>query len=293
MTGYGRGTSAAGDVEVTVEARTLNHRYLEINLRLSGQYAFIEPHIRKTVRKFMSRGKADVTVTVKDRREKKRSLSINKSLLRRYLEIEKELSDTFGLSGSLGLDYFVTLNGIISVDEAELPQGPVARSVTAALDEAMKGVCRMRRAEGKSIERYLSKSARGLGTLNKKIDRLSGGNKVLMGKKMKERIEEYLKPGLTPSAMLDDRLAVEIALLADKLDISEEVSRIGSHLEQFIENLRSRAEPVGRKLDFILQELHREFNTIGSKSQSDKILSLVIEGKAHLEKMKEQVQNVE
>lgn len=293
MTGYGRGSTTSGDVEVTVEVKSLNHRYLEMSIRLSSSLSFLEPPIRDRIRKFVNRGKIDATVTVKDKRERARNLTINKSLLHGYLGIEKELRDTFGLSGSLSLDRVISINGIVSVEEVEPDDGPVTRMVLKATEEAMRGVSQLRRAEGKAIGKYLKETARILRSLNRKITSLSDESKRVMGVKMQERIAEFISPELASTEIFNDRLALEIAVLADKLDISEEVARIKSHLDQFVSNLRIRTGSVGRKLDFILQELNREFNTIGSKSQSDQITGIVIEAKAHLEKMREQVQNVE
>ncbi|NIS74659.1 MAG: YicC family protein [Deltaproteobacteria bacterium] len=293
MTGYGRGSTTSGDVEVTAEVKSLNHRYLEMNVRLSSSLSFLEPPIRDRIRKFVNRGKIDATVTVKDRRERARKLAINEYLLHGYLGIEKELRDTFGLSGSLSLDRVISLNGIVSVEEVEPDDGPVARMILKATEEAMRGVSQMRKAEGKAIAKYLKETARILRSLNGKITSLSEESKRVMGVKMQERIAEFISPELASSEIFNDRLALEIAVLADKLDISEEVARIESHLDQFVNNLRIKTGSVGRKLDFILQELNREFNTIGSKSQSDQIPGIVIEAKAHLEKMREQVQNVE
>jgi uncharacterized protein (TIGR00255 family) len=293
MTGYGRGTSSSGDVAVTVEVRTLNHRYLEIAIRLSSNYYFMEPLIRDAVREYISRGKTDVTVTVKDNRERPKDLTINESLLRGYLAVERELKDKFGLTGSLGVEKALSINGVVSVEEVEPEQDPVAELVLSSLKEAMAGVCQMRRREGKSIEKHLRSGTKTLKSINGKIGKLSEGNKKIMGDKLKERIAECLEQPGTSIDSLEERLAVEIAVLADKLDVSEEVERIGSHLEQFQQNLRVKTGSVGRKLDFIIQELNREFNTIGSKSQSAEIPALVIEAKAHLEKMREQAQNVE
>jgi uncharacterized protein (TIGR00255 family) len=293
MTGYGRESTTSGDVEVTAEVKSLNHRYLEMNVRLSSNLSFLEPPIRDKIRKFVNRGKIDATVTVKDRRERARKLAINESLLHGYMGIEKKLRDTFGLSGSLSLDRVISLNGIVSVEEVEPDDGPVARMVLKATEEAMRGVSQMRKAEGKAIGKYLKETARILRSLNGKITSLSKESKRVMGVKMQERIAEFISPEIASSEIFNDRLALEIAALADKLDISEEVARIKSHLDQFVSNLRIKTGSVGRKLDFILQELNREFNTIGSKSQSDQITGIVIEAKAHLEKMREQVQNVE
>jgi uncharacterized protein (TIGR00255 family) len=293
MTGYGRGSTTSGDVEVAAEVKSLNHRYLEMNVRLSSSLSFLEPPIRDRIRKFVNRGKIDATVTVKDRRERARKLAINESLLHGYMGIEKKLRDTFGLSGSLSLDRVISLNGIVSVEEVEPDDGPVARMVLKATEEAMRGVSQMRKAEGKAIGKYLKETARILRSLNGKITSLSKESKRVMGVKMQERIAEFISPELASSEIFNDRFALEIAALADKLDISEEVARIKSHLDQFVSNLRIKTGSVGRKLDFILQELNREFNTIGSKSQSDQITGIVIEAKAHLEKMREQVQNVE
>ncbi len=293
MTGFGRSTRSSGDVHVTIEVRTLNHRYLEVGVRLSSSYYFMEPLIRDLVRSRISRGKADVTVTVKDKREKTKKLTVNESLLGGYLEVESELRETFGLSGSLGVEKAMSINGIVSVEEIEPEEDPVTELVLSAAGEAMDSVCQMRRKEGKTIEKQLVSGTRSLTSLNKKIERLSEGDKKVMGERLKERIREFMEEGEASAESFHERLSLEIAILADRLDISEEVRRIGSHLLQFQENLRSKTPGVGRKLDFIIQELNREFNTISSKSQSAKIPALVIEAKAQIEKMREQVQNVE
>lgn len=293
MTGYGRSSSVSGDVEVTVEVKTLNHRYLEISPRISIPHTSLDPLIRERVRKYMERGKADITVSVKDKRSKARKFSINEPVLRGYLEVEEELRSTFGLPGSLGMEKALTLNGVLDVEEIEHEEDPVADLVSASLEEALREVCRMRKVEGEAIGKFLGKKKRSLTIIIRKIEGLSEENKHIMGIKLRERVSEFLEKAGSSLENSGERLAAEIAILADRLDISEEVKRVHTHIDQFGKTLRARKGAVGRKLDFIIQELNREFNTIGAKSQSSDIQVLVIEGKALIEKMREQVQNLE
>ncbi len=292
MTGFGRGSRAAKGLEVVVEVRSLNHRYLEIHVRVPQIYSFIEGNVRKMVKDCMSRGKVDVSFFIKDRREKALNLQLNNSFIKGYMELVSLLNESYGLKGDLEVQDILSMNGSVSLEEVEEENDGVQRMIIDSLRDALKGVSEMRSEEGTSMENDISRRIGTLRKLREEISAMSGDHRKAMGERLIERIKEFAE-SLRKEQIDDGRIAGEIALMADKLDISEELKRIESHIDQFHTSVLSDESSKGRKLDFILQELNREFNTISSKSQSADISAKVVEAKAQLEKIREQVQNIE
>ncbi len=292
MTGFGRATRRTKGLEVGVEVRTLNHRYLEIHVRVPQIYSFVEGNIRKMVKDCMCRGKVDVFCFVKDRREKALNLQLNDSFIKGYLDLVSILNDSYDIKGTLEVQNILSMNGSVSLEEVEEDSDVVPKMMIDSLREALEGVSVMRSEEGTSMENDISRRIDILRALREEISGLSADHKQAMGKRLIERIEEFAA-SLGKEEIADGRIAGEIALMADKLDIAEELKRIESHIGQFHRCLLAEESTKGRKLDFILQELNREFNTISSKTQSADISGKVVEAKAQLEKIREQVQNIE
>ncbi len=293
MTGFGRSSLAEGDLHVLVEIRTLNHRYLEVNVRIPPLYSLLEPHIRGILKEKLFRGKVEVWVTVKDRRERPIRLRLNDSLVRGIVVASNELKETHGVEGKLEVRDLLSFRDVLSIEEEEVEgHEGVSRLVDKCLRNALESAVKMRVEEGQALSGEMKKGIRKLKSLRQKVKSLMGTHKLEMAERVNERIREMLVMA-KDEGYLEEKLAVEVALLADKLDVSEEMERIKSHLTQFLKTVRGKETTKGRKLDFIIQELNREFNTIGSKAQSGEISRRVIEAKAQMEKLREQVQNIE
>ena len=288
MTGYGKGESLSAQGSFTVEIRSVNHRYGEVSARMPRAFLAQENDIKRLVSSVLKRGKIDVTVQWEEASGADSIPQVNRELAACYCETFRQLSGELGLPGEVPLALILAQKGVLrdsgtTIDEAGLlPQlTDAVRSATAAIDS-------MRMREGEALAADLLTRRRQLGEWVEQIRVRTPLMVAEYQQKLSARLEQLLGDvELDPS-----RLAQEVALLADRCDITEELVRLNSHFAQFDEDMRLK-EPVGRKLDFLMQEMNREVNTIGSKANDAVIASLVIQVKAEMEKMREQVQNVE
>ncbi|MDA8405491.1 MAG: YicC family protein [Deltaproteobacteria bacterium] len=288
MTGFGRGSQITGDVEVVTEIRAVNHRFLDMFIRLPKTYSCFEPQIRKIVSDKINRGKFEITVTRSGAKGPLTELSLDHELADRYHKCLMELKDRYGLAGEITVADMLTLKEIVSssdnIEGLEQEWNLVENSVThalVALDE-------MRKTEGfalwKDIETHLISISETIDLITPLVDQISSEARVRLEKKVRE-----MTGGLEID---DDRMLQELALIAERSDVSEELTRLKSHVEQFLA-FGKEGSPLGRKLDFLLQELHREVNTLGSKSASTDISAQVVHIKTEVEKIREQTQNIE
>ena len=288
MTGYGKGEGSHAGGRFVVEVRCVNHRYGEITVKLPRALLQFENDLKKRVAEKLSRGKIDVFIQV----EGALSLGVpvaNLPLARGYYRAFNSISEALGLDGEVDLALIASQRDVITVSaEAEAGFDALPEELLAALADALRQVDEMRLFEGESL----------LADFQKRRELLSGhiarvGERApLVVAEYAARLKERVCQLCSDTGVSEDRLALEVALLAEKCDITEELVRLESHLRQFDETL-GRSEPVGRKLDFLLQEINREVNTIGSKANDATIASLVVELKGELEKIREQVQNIE
>ena len=288
MTGYGKGESLHEGGRFIVELRCVNHRYGEVTVKLPRALMQFENEIKKRVAERLVRGKIDVFIQV----ENAVALGVptaNLPLARGYLKAFNSIKEALGLEGEVKLSMIASQRDVVTVAaEAEASLEEMPAELTAALEEALRRVDEMRLFEGESLFADFKKRREVLAQL---IGRVAARSPMVVAEyaeRLKERISQLLSDGALP----EERLALEVAILADKCDITEELVRLESHLRQFDETL-TRDEQVGRKLDFLLQEINREVNTIGSKANDAQIASVVVELKAELEKIREQVQNIE
>jgi uncharacterized protein (TIGR00255 family) len=290
MTGFGDGSSQKGSIRVAVEVRTVNHRFLDLHVRLAREYAFLEAEIQPLVRSMLRRGRAEVSVMIQSARPADRLL--DPDIARGYVEAAGKLRDEFHLSDSLDLKTLMLLPGVVRGREdswaPDLHDGALSETLAQSLRAALEGVLAMRRREGEALKTEMSKHLAGIGEKISAVRALVAANVNDCHKRLEERLSFFL----ADRQMDPQRLAQEVALLVERSDISEEVSRMQSHLEQFT-TLLEEASDVGKKLDFLLQEMQREVNTILSKAANFEITSLGIAMKADIEKLREQVQNVE
>ena len=289
MTGFGRNEYAVGGREYTVEVKTINHRYLDFNIRLPRQFSFFEDYIRKIVPKYISRGKVDVNIQFSSFGDELKSIKFDENLISLYLNEAKVIEEKFGIKNDLSFCRVMQLPDVVKVDD-DKDEEQLVNELSEALTGALEKLKSMREVEGNNLYKDLTAKTANLLTILSKIEEKSKLVVVEYKTKLKERVDELLKDVNT---QLDDtRLATEVAIFADKASIDEEIVRFKSHIKQFNHTLELD-EPVGKKLDFIVQELNRETNTIGSKANDLDISSSVIELKNEIEKIREQIQNIE
>ena len=288
MTGYGKGSAEAEGRTVTVELKSVNHRFLDINVRLPRHIAFAEDTVRRGLGEHFSRGHIDVFINYLNTRSDARAVRIDKDLLGAYLVSAREAAATFGLTDDITLSAALKLPDVSEVVEADEDRDSVNALVTEALNIAMEELAGMRQAEGERLKADLAARVDTVLALTEKIAVRAPLVVEEYRQKLNERIESLLETGDIDRA----RLATEVALFADKAAIDEEIVRLNSHVTQ-IRLLFTAEEPVGRKLDFLVQEFNREFNTIGSKANDGTLTGYVLSGKNEIEKIREQVQNIE
>lgn len=288
MTGFGRGRHSAGDVEVVAEIRAVNHRFLDISLRVPKIYACFEPEIRKLVSSEVHRGKVDVTVSRTGGKSAFMDVMLDEHLAAGYYGCLKELKEKLSLGGDITLADMLTLKEIVVPIEREEAIEQERVLVEASLKQALGAMGEMKEAEGAALWRDIEARLLAIRDTARLIEPLADQVTVAAKERLERRIAE-----LTGGLELErDRLLQEVALLADRSDVTEELTRLASHVDQFLA-FGKEGSPLGRKLDFLLQELHREVNTVGSKAASTEISSHVVAMKAEVEKIREQTQNIE
>jgi len=288
MTGFGAARVEAGGETLGVELRAVNGKFCEVKARLPRELASLEPELVKAVKARVSRGVIDVFVRREGADEKSVQPRVDLPLAAAYAKALRELKDELGLSGEPTVHDLAALEGVISLGEAAADAAALSAALQRALSQALDALEQMRRREGEALARDLSARFDGIEKSAAEVKRLAPMQVEAVRERLAARIAE-----LTRGVALDPaRLAQEVALFADKTDVAEELTRLASHLAQARELVKSDA-PSGRKLEFLVQEVNREINTIGSKSQHASIASLVVEMKAELERVREQVQNVE
>ena len=290
MTGYGRAEAILDGQKYTVEIKSLNHRFLEISLRLPASLSALEMEIKKKIGEPLLRGKIDVSIRrdVQSSAENGQYLALNLQLAQNYFNLLMQLKQSLNLQDDIRLEMIAGQKDVFQM--AELPQDDSAlwQGLTAVLEEALAGMMEMRRREGEVLSRDLSARLDLMTQLLSRIEAKAPQVVLEYQKRLTDRVRE-----LTSGLVVDEsRLSQEVAILAEKSDITEEIVRLRSHFGQFLEML-DREEAIGRKVDFLIQEMNREVNTIGSKSSDADISKQVIEIKSELAKLREQVQNLE
>lgn len=290
MTGYGRGTASTHGRKITIEVRAVNNRYLDCSIKLPRALIFAEDALKKRVSQSVSRGKVDVFVTVESQEAGAMEVMVNEPLAKSYLSALRQL---FVLGGGMVKDCFYATDlarmpDVLTVTKAEENLEQLSADLTAVLDLALEDFDRMRREEGEKLAQDVLHRADAIEKLLEQVEARSPQTVTEYRAKLEARIREVLE-----NKQLDEsRILTEAALFADKVAVDEETVRLHSHLDQLRQMLK-QGGAVGRKLDFLIQEFNREANTIGSKCSDLEISRVVVDLKAEIEKIREQVQNIE
>jgi uncharacterized protein (TIGR00255 family) len=288
MTGFGRAAIRRGDVQVAAEARSLNQRFLELKLSLPRGWGDHEAEVRKLVQSVVARGRVEVTIRVLALKPPQTRLQVDERLAKSYVAELRRLAKRLGLSGSPGIEAILERPEIFRVTEQE-SEGPTGVELgLRVLKRALGALDAERKREGSSMARDMASHLRGLEAAVPKIAKLAEKSRA----QIMAAFETRMRALLENVPINEKRLHEEAAAAAQRADISEELARLHAHLEA-LRTLLRKTEPVGKEIEFLLQEVNREVNTIGAKSQNAELSRLAVEMKGGLEKMREQVQNVE
>ena len=287
MTGYGRRQLQVDGREMTVEVKTVNHRFLDIGFRMPRNLSFLEEPVRTKLSEVLKRGHADVFLNYRNNREDAREVAVDEPLLLLYRQVLQRMEALSEASNDVSLSHYMTLPDVLRVTEREEDRDAVTSLLAKTLELVLSDVVAMREKEGEALSADLHFHLCQLEQLAAKIAEKAPQVAQLYRERLELRLAEVVITPVEPQ-----RLAQEVALFADRCAIDEELSRLSSHIQQMRSCLKSDGE-AGRKLDFLVQELNREVNTIGSKASDVEITGWVVAAKCEIEKLREQVQNIE
>ena len=288
MTGYGRARQTLHGRDITVEVRSVNNRYLDCTVKVPRTYIFAEDAVKSRVQKAVSRGKVDVFITIDATAADETVVAVNEPLARGYYEALTKIRDMFSLEGELTAAVLAKFPDVLTVTKAEEDLESVAGDICAVLDEALEAYNAMRAVEGVKLCEDIAGRVTTIETVVGKVEERSPQTVAAYREKLTARMQE----GLQSTTIDESRILTEAAIFADKIAVDEETVRLRSHIAQLRAMLKSD-QPVGRKLDFLIQEVNRECNTIGSKCNDLTVARDVVNMKAEVEKIREQVQNME
>ncbi len=288
MTGFGRGQTEENGYQVSCEIKGVNHRFFDPYIRMSRRYNSLEENIKEELKKYVNRGRLELNINIEKTGESQRNIKVDNELAIAYHGYLKELAEKLDISPEIKIIDLFRLPEVVSLKEQEEDLEVLWPVLQSAISMAMLSLVDMRIKEGKNLERDIVYRNGLILSITEKLEMRSPSVAGEYGTKLRQRIAEWV-----PADMLDEqRLMQEVAIFADKSNITEEIIRLKSHI-QHMEELMQSQEPVGRKGDFLLQEMFREINTIGSKANDLEMNRLVVDAKAELEKIREQIQNIE
>lgn len=288
MTGYGKSEQTIDSLNVTVEIKSVNHRYFEFSARVPREYGFLEEKLKKYCNSLITRGKVECYVSVEDLEEREMEVNVNETLAAGYVKALKELSERFGLKDDISAVTLSRYPDVITLHKASEDEERIWNAVKTIAETAVSKFIEMRETEGSKLRGDILSRADYIIECVEFIEGRSPETVREYNEKLKQRMKELLGD----AAVDEQRLLNEAAIYADKIAVDEETVRLRSHISQLREFMNS-SEAIGRKLDFLVQEINREANTIGSKAQDVDIAKKVIAIKAEVEKIREQVQNIE
>ena len=288
MTGYGRAVETVNGREFTVELRSVNNRYLDCSVKLPRSLSFGEDAVKQAVKNTISRGKVDVFLSVRSEGAADVKVTLNEAMAEGYLAAMKQMAQTYGVRDDISVSVLSRMPDVFTVDKPEVDEEQLLADMLSVVNQALKSFDDMRSTEGKALETDLRSRGETILGLVAQVEAGSGQTVI----DYRTRLENKMKEVLANTAIDESRILTEAAIFADKVAVDEETVRLRSHLEQ-MNNMLTTGGPIGRKLDFLLQEMNREANTIGSKCTDVRLARIVVEIKAELEKIREQTQNIE
>ena len=288
MTGYGSAKGTAAGLRLSVELKSVNNRYLDVSVKLPRTLLFAEEPIRSAVAKHITRGKVDVFVTADTSEADCTEVRVNEPLLRGYIAALSDVRSKYNLTDDMTLMNLCRLPDVLSMERRELDTDELTSGLLAILEEALNGYDAMRRTEGLKLRDDVLARIEEIGRLTGIVEERAPQTVA----EYRARLEQKLRETLDGLPIDDARVLTECAIFADRIAVDEETVRLRSHLSQ-LKGMAEGESPIGRKMDFLIQELNRESNTIGSKCQSADIARVVVDLKAEIEKIREQIQNVE
>ncbi len=288
MTGYGRGQQIVDGREITVEIKSVNHRYFEFSARVPRAYGYLEEKLKSFIQGKVSRGKVDVGVTIFNIEGKDAQIEVNQSIAVGYIDALRKANETIGLTDDLALSQLIRLPDIFNVIKTTEDEEVIWNLVKVVAEEALNNFVAMRETEGQKMKEDIKSRLTYISDLVAKVESRS----PMVTEAYRERLYNKITEILNDKKIDEQRILTEAAIFSEKTAVDEETVRLKSHIHQFTELLDSK-ESVGRKLDFLIQEFNRESNTIGSKAQDVEITRIVVELKSEIEKIREQIQNIE
>ena len=288
MTGYGRAVETVNGREFTVELRSVNNRYLDCAVKLPRSVSFAEEAVKQAVKQSVSRGKVDVIITIKSANSDDTKITLNTSVLEGYLTAMRQMVNEFGVRDDISVSTVSRLPEVFSVEKPEVDEDQLKSDLMSGADKALAGYDAMRAVEGQALDADLRRRGN---TILELVSQVEAGNSQTVVD-YRTRLYNKLKEVLANTAIDESRILTEAAIFAEKVAVDEETVRLRSHLQQ-MNSMLTAGGAVGRKLDFLLQEMNREANTIGSKCTDVRLARIVVDIKAELEKIREQTQNIE
>ena len=288
MTGYGRAVETVNGREFTVELRSVNNRYLDCNVKLPRMLSFAEDAVKQAVKNTISRGKVDVFITVHAEGAADVKVTLNTAMVEGYLAAMKQMVDNYGVQNDISVSAISRMPEVFTVEKPEVDEEQLLADLMGVVEKALESYDAMRTVEGRALENDLRSRGNAILELVAQVE--TGNGQTVID--YRTRLYNKLKEVLANTAIEESRILTEAAIFADKVCVDEETVRLRSHLEQ-MNTMLTAGGAVGRKLDFLLQEMNRESNTIGSKCTDVKLARIVVDIKAELEKIREQTQNIE
>ena len=288
MTGFGRAKLEINDRIYNVEIKSVNHKYSDITIKMPRSLIYLEDKVKKQITANISRGKIDVYITFENYSDEGKEIIVNNDLVKKYMEEFTKLAEENNLSMNIPVTEITKLPDVLTLKSTDDNEDVIANELLECVEQATKNFVEMREVEGNKIKEDLLKRIEIINDIVEKISGLSTGLVEDYVVKLEERIKEILKTNIID----ETRLATEVVIYADKCSVEEELTRLRSHIIQF-KQILDEEKPIGKKIDFLIQEMNREINTTGSKSGSIDITNLVVEAKTNLEDIREQIQNIE
>ena len=289
MTGFGRCEVSEGDRKFTVEMKGVNHRYLDANIRMPKKLNFFDSAIRTVLKQYVTRGKVDIFITYEDLTENQVSLKYNESLAKEYLDAFKKMEETFGLENDIRVSTVSRCPEVLTMEEQSADEDELWKGLKKALEGALKQFVETRGIEGENLKNDIIAKLDGM---SEKVACIEIRSPEIVAE-YRARLEEKVKELLADTQMDEGRIAAEVVIFADKICTDEEVVRLKSHIAHMKETFATEENGIGRKLDFIAQEMNREANTILSKANDIEVSNYAIDLKTEIEKVREQIQNIE